>query len=421
MKKRGTARFVDLTATGQNVISLTPDTAAQAGRWETGNVPVRDSRGWFNYVRRFWQNVTFTIDQPASGGSVINWDMLGRAVQSMELVSPDLGTIYSHQHTRGPVIQHLITPISLGYSQVQTRSQIAAADNDYLCQLLTLMPLSNECLKLPDESAQAAVFFQNGTLTTLFAPANIFASTSAGSATESVQLRAVAEYFATPDKYLGAPYQWQDREIQGGGDSPILRSVGQQTGWQDMRAGCGIAGLWWLTNAPHIGLGGNAGTDSITQISIQALDQPALRNLDPYYWTLSLTKRVATRGLLGATIATGETGWPRTIASQPDGSVRPASNPNNLFLPIITPSDDAESSKFPRWSGDLQVNFNFSPTTPTTPHRFVTLEALEFGEVAVSRLAQRAGFGTAVKRRAATPGGEILDPGQLRYTAIEFD
>lgn len=421
MRKRGTAKFRDLVSTGQTVLNITPSSGAESAMWETGGVKVRTMDGRYNYIRRFWNNTQFTFTQAGGAGAVVNWDKLGKAIQSAELVSQDLGTIYSHKNTRGAVLQHLIGPVACGGNYQQpARIQIAAANGNYTVQLLTCVPLSHESLLLPDETSQSAAFFQAGTLEFLLAPSNIFVGDSPGSSYSSAQLRCVAEYYSAPDQMLGFPMQWQDREIPGGGDSPILRMVGQQSGWNGLRIGCGIGGMWWLTDATGIGLNGADGTDNISQIQVQALNQEAVKNLDGFYHTLRLSAKFSPRGAIGAAVAQSpSSGWPMTLASNVAGDLRPSQEPQNLFLPIVQPATECETSKVERWNGDLQVDFT-TIAAITLPHRFVTWEFLEFDESMVAALAAKAGFSGQVKRRVGGDG-RVINPGQLRYTAIEFE
>lgn len=428
MKKRGTSQFHDLVATGQNVINIVPTAGAELGTFETGGLRAVDSRGWYNYVRRYHHMNSFVLNQNAGTGNILNWDQYGKANQSMELTSRDFGVMFTHKNTRGPVLQHLIGPIGMNYGYAQpARNQIAAADGANQVHLFNIIPLAHECMNVGDESAQATLFMEAGTLETMVAPTGVFEGDSAGALTTAVSLRIQSEYFSSPKKFIGTPIQWRDREIAGGGDAPILRLVGQQSGYNGLRQGAGLAGMYWLTDSPSdtggpagtsIGMGGPDGTDIIAAIEIQALGQRLVKNLDGYYTQLRSLKKFQPRAGLGAAIMTDGAGWPLSMGSQPTGALRPASNPSNMFLPILTPGQMQDSSKVPRWNGDLQINFTTTAAI-TAPHRVVTMEMMEFAPQQIQVLAARAGFGSRARRKR---GGrsEVSNAGQLRYTAVEF-
>lgn len=420
MRDNVTPRFKDLTASGSNTISITPGSAAQSGKFETSGVRPREPNGFLNYITRWWDHMTITLDADAAG-TVINWDKLYKGVQSVELLSKDLGTIYAHQHTRGAVLGHIIGPIGLGYEYPQpARTQIPVADADTTVDLTYCVPLAHNVLAKPIETAQWAGFFDNGTLETMVAVSTVYDGDYAGLVTKApCTLRAVAEYISSPDQFLGVPIQWQDREITGGGDSPILRQVGTKTGWEGTTPGCGLLALLWLSDATGIGLNGPDGVDNITTLEIPWLGQENLKNLDGFYFDLrQRANRFGPRAGIGATIMVDGAAWPTTMAVTTGVDNRPSANAQNLFLGIVMPGKETETSKVPRVLGDLTVNFTHT-TAVSSAHRFVSCELMEFSEPQVIALAARAGFSGSAERKQLRQS-QVGDAGKLRYTRVMF-
>lgn len=421
MRDNVTPRFKDLTASGSNTISVTPGTAAVPAKFETSGIRPREANGFWNYLTRFWQNTTLTFD-PDAAGNAVHWDKLYKGVQSVELVSKDLGVIYSHQNTRGAVLGHLIQVVGLGYQYPQpARTQIpASTDSDVTIDLTYCIPLSHDVLAKPIETAQWVGFFDNGTLEIIMAASSVYDGDYAGAVYKApTTLRAVAEYVQSPDQALGVPFQWQDREITGGGDSPILRQVGVKTGWEGTSPGCGLMVLAWLSNATGIGLGGPDGVDNITNIEIPWLGQENLKNLDGFYYHLrKVTGKFGPRSGIGTTIVPDGAGWPTTMAVTTEVDNRPSANAQQMFLPILMPGHQMETSKAPRVLGDLTVSFNHTAAVSAS-HRFVTWELMEFSEQQVAALAMKAGFSGSADRKQLR-NSDVGDYGKLRYTRVIF-
>jgi len=421
MRDNVTSKFKELTASGSTTISLTPGSAAVPGKFETSGVRAREANGFKNYVIRDWLDMTIVAD-PDAAGSATAWDKLYKGVQSVEKVSKDLGTIFSHQHTRGAVLGHIIGPVALGYNYPQAARTMIPLDvtTDVTLQLTYCLPMAINSFAKPIETSQWAGFFDNGTIEVMIAPSTVYNGDYDGLVTKApCTLRAVTEYVSSPDDFLGVPVQYQDREITGGGDSPLLRQVGTQTGWQGVRPGCGLFMLVWLTNAAGIGLGGPDGVDNITQIEVPFLGQESLKNLDVYYHALrATTGKFGPRAGLGTVLSTDGSGWPTTMnaTTQPDG--RPSANAEQMFLPIIMPGKEVETSKIPRVQGDIQINFAHT-TAVSSPHRFVTGELMEFTEEQAVALATKAGFGGSASRKELRQS-DVIDSGKLRYTRIMY-
>ena len=228
-------------------------------------------------------------------------------------------------------------------------------------------------------------------------------------------VRAWCTYLPSPDESLGVPFQWREREIVGGGTAPILKGVGQETHQTGIEQGAGLAAMFWLSD--QLGLNGPDGVDNITSIEIPWRGQLQLRNLDAYFLELrrAAKHRVGPISGLGTTIVNDGGGWPNTMGSAPAG--RFGALATALFLPLIFPGQDFETSKAQRVGGDLQLLFGVTAAI-STPHRFVTWELLEFDSNQIARL--QMAMGNAGRRPDRFGLAKAGDPSQLRYTRWQF-
>jgi hypothetical protein len=375
-----------------------------------------------NMMTAFYPHLALTLDTDPAGGP-INWDVLAKGVVSMELISPILGNVFPHFHTRGPTLMHLISVIALRYEYPQgARSQIPLnVDADYTVDLFYVLPIAQECLADPMESAQWTGFYDGGTVEIITAANTIYEDVYPGAVTKApVTLRCLAEAIPVSREYIGVPNQWRRRQIAGGGSSPVLKNVGGETSMNGIAPGCGLAGLFWLTDATGIGLGGPDGVDALTSIALQWRGLKQNQNLDGFFHYVRKAQEKRTSPISGTGVSPPEDGanWPSTMgatAAQANG--RPSQNSQQMFLPIIAPGRDLETAKLQRVLGDLQIDFNTSPAI-TAPHEFMSWEFLEFSEAQANALATLGLFrGSATRKNI---NGRPGKPSNFRYTAIEF-
>jgi hypothetical protein len=425
MRNATTPLSYELTSEGgSKSIAITPGAATQSGRFNIGGIPPRlgDMRV---YTTRFFPHLATTLDTDAAGGPIV-WDKLSKALVSAELISPVLGTVYPHFHTRGPTLMHLISLVALGYEYPQgARTQIPLdVDADYDVDLFFCMPIAHECLADPLETAQWSGFFDGGTLEMIVAISTIFGTDYAGAVTKTpTTLRCLAEAIPSQREFIGVPFQWRRRSIAGGGTSPQLKNVGGETSLNGISPGAGLAGMWWLTNATGIGLGGNDGVDNITAITLDWRGQKNIQNLDGFFhWQRIATEKRTSPVSLSLTVPQQDSAnWPHAQSSVLQTGTtspqRPSLDPEAMFLPIVAPGRALQTAKVQRVLGDLQVDLQ-STVAFTAPHEFMTFELLEFNETQANALAQLGLFQGQSTRKQLQPGtGKASN---LRYTAIEF-
>lgn len=406
---------------GSKTVSIIPAASLQPGRFVISGIEPRIPSGERVYLTRLWPHITTTFD-PDAVGDAVNWDKLPKVLSSVEVVAEVFGTPYPHTHTRGSVIGALIQVIGLGYAYPEgARAQIpGSTDADVTLDIFYCLPFAHECLDDPMETAQWVGFYDGGTVEMLVAPSTVFDGDYAGAVIKApTTLRVLAETQPSKRNFIGVPFQWRERQIAGGGSSPVMKNVGGETSLNGVAPGAGLAGCWWLANPTGIGLSGPDGVDNFLSISLPWKGQKSIQNLDGFFHTTRIhaERRVGPISGIGADLALADTaGWPNTMASGPNN--RPSANAQAMFLEIIGPGRGLKTSKVMRVLGDLQTDFQV--TTPITdPHRFVTFELMEFTDSQVQALAALGRFGGGQAKRR-DPGGEGT-PSQLRYTAIEFE
>jgi len=402
---------------GSKSISITPGSSGQPGKFVVSGIDPRiaDMR---NYLNRIYFHLNFVFD-PDAAGNAVSWDKLYKALTSVEVFSPVMGTVYPHKHTRGAVLGHLIQVVGLAYYYPQgARTQIpASTDTDVTIDLFYALPIAHECLTNPMETAQWAGFFDGGTVEGIMAVSTIFDGDYAGAVTKTATMRAQVETLPSPAEFIGVPFQWRERQIAGGGTSPVLKNVGGETSLNGVRPGCGLAGMYWLTNATGIGMGGPDGVDNLTAVGMTWRGQKQTQNLDPYFHALRnlSEKRTGPVSGVGSSPINDGAGWPFTMDSTPNN--RPAASAESLFLPLVTPGTELQTSKVQRVLGDLQVDFQVTDAI-TNPHQFVTFELMEWDEGQAQSMAVLGRFAGVAKRKGSKSGAAEK---ALRYTAIEFE
>ena len=403
---------------GSKTISITPGANSQSGKFViSGITPSVD--GMRTYMTKFWLHVQFEFDQAASGGAAVSWDKLAKVLQSTEVISNPLGQIYPHYHTQGPSLMHMIGVISGGYQYPEGAiTQIGAGDGDTTVDLFFLIPIANDVLVDPMETAQWTGFFDSGTVEAILSAQNIFDGDSSGAVYKTpTTLRCLAEAMPSAREFLGVPFQWRRYQISGGGTSPVLKNVGGNSSLNNIAPGAGLAAMLWQSNATGIGLGGPDGVDNFTSITLDWRGQKNVRNLDGFFlWARAQQEKRTSpiANAAGAAIA-DLNNWPRTMDAT--GQNRPAADPNQMCLPIVVPGRQLHTAKTQRVLGDLQVDFTVTNAI-NNAHEFLNWELLEFTQDQANALAALGRFSGVPARKSIT--GKPGTASNFRYTAIEF-
>lgn len=377
MRDHTTPLYKQLAAAGVKAPTVTPGTDVQSTTFNlTGLEPFTgDMR---NYVQNVIVRCTTVVD-PDAAGSAVDWDKLYKVTNGIRLFSPLLGEPYPLAHTRGAVLGHLNQVVAGGYAYPQpARLQIpASTDTDVTIDMYYVLPFSFECFVKPHETAQWIGLFDQGELEHRFAASTVLDGDYAGAVTKATTtIRAWVEYYPSNDVAIGVPFQFREYICPGSSTEFVLRGVGQSSGLRGTAPGAGLIMLAWLTDATGIGLSGADGVDEINRIDLPWRSQVSIDVVDPYFCSLRrmVGKRVGPIMTVTSAVPADGAGWPYTIAATPYNSL---ANAQAMFLPIIMPGREFETSKAQRVQGDLIVNMGFG-STPSGSSRFATCELLEY-------------------------------------------
>ncbi len=420
MRDHTTPIFRDLTSSGVAAVGVTAGTSATPVTFNFSGVPAV-SGDMRNYLQNIHIHVSTVLTTGASG-SAVNADKLYKVLQSARLFSPLLGEVYPASMTRGPVLGHIIQVLAAGYQYPQpARAQIPAnTAGTTTVDLFFCLPLSFEFLCKPHEVSQWVGFFDQGLVEATIDVASALGGDYAGATIGATTVRAFAEMLPSPDVSIGVPFQWRERLTPGGGNQHLLKSVGLESNLIGVETGCGLFAMALLANPTGIGLQGGGPVSDISAISIPWRSQQGLNNLDGYF----LAARKLAGNRVGPIAGNGSTllhdggGWPFALDAVVNG--RPSANAGAMFLPLILPGREFETSKAQRVAGDLPVDLTYT-TTPSANGRFVTGELLEFTEQRLAALAGAMGVDTSTvvaDRKALRKNSP--DPTKLRYTRVTF-
>src|SRR5688572_22902152 len=123
-----TPEFIQLASQSGLTPAVTPTAAAQTVQFLlTGLLTGQQGRLW-NRCKAIWLEANFTLTQAGGTGVAMNSDQLWKFLQSAQVYTPVLGTLFDHKNTTGAVLGNLIQYIANGYNTVApARTQIAAA------------------------------------------------------------------------------------------------------------------------------------------------------------------------------------------------------------------------------------------------------------------------------------------------------
>jgi len=416
MRNHSTPLYRQLSAAGTRTPSVTPSASDVSSVTFNliGLPPVTgDMR---NYVTAFCFRVTQTLDADAAG-SAINFDQLYKGVSSARVFTPLLGEPYQAAHTRGAVLGHFIQVLGAGYAYPQpARAQIAAStDQDITVDLYYVLPVSLEFLQKPHETSQFIGLYEQGELEVRIATTAAYDGDYAGMVTKApCTLRAWVEYVPSPDNFIGVPFQFKEYVVPGSSTEFILRGVGGGSGLKGIaNDGCGLAALVWLTDATGIGLGGADGVDEINRVDVPFRSQQSVDIVDPLF---SMLRRMV-QHRTGPSSSVDASTWPYTQAATVNNSL---ANSQAMFLPLIMPGKNFETSKAQHVRGDLSLNIGFN-SVPSGSSRFVALELLEFDVPQAEAITRAMGLNPDRVNPSKKAYNQSAAGKKLRYTRIMLD
>lgn len=399
-RETGTGITIDLAANGANSVSVTPGPSIVPVQF-TMPAPKFDARGNWPKATGIAVHVTTTFDQAASGGSVVNWDMLPVIIDSMQVQIPILGVTHETTAYTGPIAKHLIEYVSLGYSYYGgARAQIASTDGDTTVDFYVFLPFMNNAFYSGLQFCPWVGWLTNMQVSINMAASTALAAFSTGAVTKTpTTIKAWVE--AVPSKRLTFPTfsQWRNYIAPAAGSNQaLLQNVGQQGGLTSVVPGSRLAGIFEMMNV--LGLGGASTADNYTSFSMDLLSQPYTVNVDSFlldYIDNQNGRSGRTRGATGATVMHPMAGNPYTLAATPN-TVNAATA---MFLPWRSCGRDAEIGKQPKFQGNLTLVRTFSSAVTSGNYPIVTNELRQLSRESAAQLGAMAGL-TPAQLAAAT-------------------
>jgi hypothetical protein len=421
MRNHTTPKIFELNSTGGKNPSLTPGAQAQTATFLMQNVPVgKDGKFWY-YALALVIKLVVTFDQAAMGGSVVNADKLWKVLQSVQVQCPLLGQLFLHGNTRGAVLGNIIQYLGYGYNALPVRPQIAAADGDTTVTLYYRVPFAYEFLRKPHETAPWGGFLENGTVEVKLDVSTVFDGDSTGAVIKApTNLRAWLEMIPSPEPVIHTPVHWREHLTPGGGTKHTILDMGSADGLQgiDTSKGVGIAALLNLGNPTGLGLGGSGAVNNILSFDIPWRDQDRVDVPEATLVAMAAHMGNQRRAKPAAPVTTDSAGFPNDIAqANSTGNNDPVFNADGMFLPLIVPGRDLETSKLQSQAGAREMNFTYT-ATPAGQSRFLGMYFPVFDEQYMLSLAARihpTGSGELVAKTLNKQAGMIHGQGKAAY------
>jgi len=411
MKLNTSPLIWDVDSAGNTAPSVTPAATVQPLTINLSGLEGRIDDMWA-MVQALWLRVTLTVTQ--ASGSVLNYDKLARAVDSISVYSPILGDVVASRSGQGAAIGLIDQYVAGGYKPpVPTPAQIAAANGDYTVDLYFRIPFAHDALERPQDGGIWAPLLEKGKIIVNIAPttADLF-QTGASIKASAATVRPWFEVLPQRDPIIHAPWKPVRYEFSSQGTQLKLFTFGNGDGLLGVQPGARLSFLAWLSNLN--GLGGVDTIEKWTRVAMSWRKQKVTVNPEAYMaqFLAHLGKRAAQVGSIGSATINDRMGWPFTMAGGPDNSVLASTG---LFLPLIFPGSNCSLSGVQKQIGDLQIDAGFS-STPNGTHVFRAHEHYAFKPDMIRRLIDAYGFSTkthtAEPKLADNSDPRDIDPSQ---------
>lgn len=359
---------------GSDTITIDPTSTGsslEAG-FRFDNIDARLQDGWlYGLFVRFW--IRFTVDQPASGGSIIRPDQLYRVIKGTSLKSDDIGQLYQPGDMNGPQLGLVAQIVSNNYRlPYLPRADIPAADGDTAVTLPVVIPLAHMCFHKGHQTGIWNGFLKNnGEVKLLFNDQTALAAVSTGAVTKATfDVRAELIYSAEKEARPPVFWHWRTRTTPPNETKHTIRNVCQGQGITGATGEGKIAFLAYLSD--QNGLGGADGVDNIQRVFLRDRGQPTFNLGSPFYGVASSLASFIEQTRVNNIFAAVQSGaYPLALGTAVDGAPNVASA---YYWPAFWPHVGGQQvSKCQRWSGDYNVEFDYA-VTPTGSAVWMSLE-----------------------------------------------
>jgi len=380
--------FKQLVTGSGDVATIDITSSKRRAQFTFDGIDTRAGNMW-NYVQALWILVRTKINQPASGAQTIPAYLLYQLMQSLQLKTDDLGSLYRHEDLTGAQLGLIAQYIGNGYRwPFQLQEDTGTADKDIVVPYR--LPIGHKCFTKGHQTGVWSGFFEKGILEIDLAAADIFDTDETGVVLEATtDIRVFAEMAPEPEARIHAPWVWRVRETAGGQKKHTIRDLGGGEGLKGNEDRARQAFLAYLSSAG--GLGGATTIDKIGQIDLpnrkgqQAIDLGSPFNgTSPFLYSFVSDLRepgMYTRG----------SSYPYIPDQVVNGSPADA---NALFMPYYWPDPDGQQvSKLAVWGGDYNVNHTYAYGAPSDAAQWLSLEGYEYHQKHKNYLADRMGIG----------------------------
>ncbi len=394
MRNHTTPKLYELVSQQGKNPSIVPGTAPVSVQFLMQNMPTSKEGKFWYYVTSLVFKLTVVINQPAESGAVITADKLWQIVQSVQVQSPILGQMYTHQNTPGAVLGNLIQYMGFGFNRTPVADQIPGTDGNTTVTLYYRIPYALEFLCKPHETAPWAGFFEGGTVEIKIDVQSVLGGISTGAVIQTpANLRCWIECIPSPEACIHVPFNFRLHQTPGNSTRQVIQDMGSPDGLQgiDMSKGVGLVALMYLMNPTGLGLGGSTTADNIISYDIPWRDQDRVDIPDGPFMSLVAqmgNNRLAPADSAGVLFGNGgQGGFPYAFAGDPQGGLNDASS---MFFPLVMPARDTETSKLQTVMGPKESNYTYgSGGIPSVINKFLGLYFCVYDEQFLHGLAAR--------------------------------
>jgi len=399
----------DLKNDGSNTqIALTPGTQEQQAAFTIQGV-----RGYvgtaFMRATALAGRLRVGVDQPASGGSAIDWDQLPRVIAGLQIESKHFGTLLNKESSGGPALKHLIEFIGQGYAYGDyARAQISSADGDTAVDLYFCVPFAQGWLVRPHDTTPWVGWLDKTIVTFYLNTTTALDSVSTGAVIEATcNVQMWLEYHLDNDIEIPAIPVWQRyQRAAAGGNEVILEGVGLQKSMQKVEQYDRIAGVY--DHGDVAGFQGADGPDNVTEYYCPALGIDRTVHVDAFFriFRAYCIKRATHVGGRGNNALHDGSGNPETMAGGGNSGMNTSTA---MYIPVRSPAPASEITKLPKFAGDLPITKRYTTAPSSGNHTFHVLSIRELTNQARGELLARAGLSGAKLTKKLADGSSIQD------------
>ena len=443
MRNYGVPTLLDLTSDGGNAVTVTPGSNPQAVQFLVQAPKAGLDDNW-PLCTNIIVATDISIDQPESGASEINGDVLPLVIDSYDVNSPIFGLTHPRDTFTSPIAKHIVEFFCSGYRYSDgMRRQIGiSAGGVSFYTNYQVLPFAHELFTKPHHSAIWLGWLNATKVTTYVAGSAALNGVSSGASLGAATVRTWCEFVVSDELIMPTINQWHLYEPPAsGGTTSILQGLGTPNGLLDVMDGSRVAALLELT--PALGLGGVTDPAGVTSVTIPQFGQDVTVNIDGFFSAFhrvlgahpEISKNLfpggdgaataanvaALQGLTANLTIDDRGGNPYQMAtavgkgpangfqlqqgligSGLTGGYDPSSaGIGIMYIPWRAPGKDSQLTKIKKFWGDLKVirTFGNSRSAPSSgKYRFVTNELRELGPSKKKELVAKTGKPAKLER-----------------------